>query len=97
MTKKATSERHRQVKSLQARYEKTLQVREFLSSEREIVIGLLEKSMRGQDRERINNLRTRIQEKDRQLHLVEEELRDIQAQLAEAERRLRDAQTGDGK
>jgi len=94
MTKKATSERHRQVKSLQARYEKTLQVREFLFSEREIVIGLLEKSMRGQDRERIKNLRTRIQEKDRQLHLVEEELRDIRAQLEEAERRLRDAQTG---
>ena len=97
MTNKATSGRHGQVKSLKARYEKALQVREFLSSEREIVIGLLEKSLRGQNRERVENLRTRVQEKDRQLHLVAEELRDIRAQLAEAERRLRDVQTDDPK
>jgi hypothetical protein len=97
MTNKATSERHKQVESLKAQYEKTLQVQEFLFSEREIVLGLLEKSLRGQDRERVNNLRTRVQEKDRQLHLVEEELRDIRAQLAEAERRLRGAQTGDAR
>jgi hypothetical protein len=90
MKDKATSGRQRQVKSLKARYEKALQVREFLFSEKEIVIGLLEKSMGGQNKERVENLRTRVQEKDRQLHLVEEELRDIRAQLAEAERRLRD-------
>ena len=89
----ATHQRQKQIQDLQARHKKALQVREFLVSERDIVLGLLEKSLRGQDRERMDNLRTRIHEKDRQLHLVDEELKEIQTQLAEAERRLRDAQS----
>jgi len=97
MPDKASSERQKRVQSLKARHEKTLQVREFLISEREIVIGLLERSLRGQDRERVDNLRTRVQEKDRQLHLVEEELKEIQTQLAEAERCLRETQASGSK
>jgi hypothetical protein len=92
MSDKAVDERQKQVQSLKALYEKALRLREFLLSEREIVIDLLKKSLGGQDRERIDNLRTRIQEKERQLHLVAEELEEIQVQLAEAERRLQDAQ-----
>ncbi len=88
----ATHRRQKQMQDLKARHEKALRVREFLVSERDIVLGLLEKSLRGQDRERMDNLRMRIHEKDRQLHLVDEELKEIQTQLAEAKRRLRDTQ-----
>lgn len=97
MTDKAVNERQKQVQNLKARLEKTMKVREFLTSEREIVMGLLEKSLGGQDLERVSILRNRIQEKERQLYLVEEELREILAQLAEKERRLRESQKGGPK
>lgn len=92
MPEKAVRERQKQVQSLRVLHEKALRLREFLLSEREIVIGLLKKSLDGQDKERIENLRVRIQEKERQLHLVEDEVKKIQDQLAEAERRLQNAQ-----
>lgn len=89
MPQKAARERQKKVKNLKLRQEKVLKLRDFLISEREIVIGLLEKSLGGQNGDRIDNLRRRIHEKDRQLHLVEEELKEIQAQLAEAESHLK--------
>ena len=95
MIDKAARERQKRVQSLKAQQEKTLKVRDFIFSERKIVIGLLEKSLGGQDRERVNNLRTRIQEKDRQLYLIEEELKEIKAKLVEAESRFRETQTDD--
>jgi hypothetical protein len=95
MIDKAARERQKRVQSLKVQQEKTLKVRDFLFSEREIVIRLLEKALGGQDRERVNNLRIRIQEKDRQLHLTKEELKEIKAKLVEAESRFREAQTDD--
>lgn len=94
MLDKALHQREKQVQNLKAQYEKALRLRDFLLSERKIVIGLLERSLRGQDRERVDNLRTRVQEKERQLHIVKDELREIQAQLREAERRLQRARRG---
>jgi hypothetical protein len=74
-------------------------VRTFLLSERNIVLGLLEKSLPGGDRERLDNLRTRIHEKDRQLQLVVLELQDIASPLKEAEQHCQEAEvpneTGD--
>jgi len=97
MPDKAVRERMKKVQSLKILHEKALSLREFLLSEKEIVVGLLQKSLRGQDGERVDNLRTRVQEKDRQLHLIEEELREIQVQLAEAESRLQQAQSAGAK
>jgi len=90
MSDRAAKEREKQVESLRLRQEKALRVREFLISEKEIVVGLLEKSLKGQDEERVDNLRARVHEKDRQFQLVEEELKEIDALLAEAESRLRE-------
>jgi hypothetical protein len=97
MPSKAVRERQKQVQSFKVLYEKALQLREFLLSEREIVIELLKKSLDTQDKERIDNLRTRIQEKERQLHLVEDELEKIRIQLAGAERRLQNARARGAK
>jgi len=94
MSEKAVRERQKKVNSLKVRQEKVLKLREFLISEKEIVIGLLEKSLGGQNGDRIDNLRRRIHEKERQLHLVEEELKEIQARLAEAESHLKDTWAG---
>jgi len=80
------------VENLEKDYQKALQVRAFLLSEREIVLGLLEKSLSGSDRERLDNLRIRIQEKNRQLQLVETELKEIASRLREAEERLQQAE-----
>jgi hypothetical protein len=91
MSDKAVREREKQVENLRSRQQKAMQVREFLISEKEIVVGLLEKALKGQDQERIDNLRTRVQEKDRQFQLVEEELKEIDALLAEAGSRLRES------
>ena len=91
MSDRAAKEREKQVENLRFRQEKALRVREFLVSEKEIVVGLLEKSLKGQDAERVDNLRTRVHEKDRQLQLVEEELKEIDALLAKAESRLRES------
>ena len=97
MSDRAAKEREKQVENLRFRQEKALRVREFLVSEKEIVVGLLEKSLRGQDEERVDNLRTRVHEKDRQLQLVEEELKEIDALLAKAESRLRESREETGQ
>ncbi len=91
MSKRAQEEREKQVESLNKEYQKTLQVRAFLLSERDIVLSLLEKSLSGSDRERLDNLRIRIREKNRQLQMVETELETITARLKEAEKRLQNA------
>jgi len=87
----------KQVEGLEKDYQKALQVRAFLLSEREIVLGLLEKSLSGGDRERLDNLRTRIHEKNRQLKLVETELKVIDSRLREAEERLQQAEASDDR
>jgi len=97
MSDRAAKEREKQVESLRLRQEKALRVREFLISEKEIVVRLLEKSLKGQDEERVDNLRARVHEKDRQFQLVEEELKEIDALLAEAESRLRESREEAGQ
>lgn len=89
MSDKAAAERRKQLESLQEQYHRTLQVRDFLVAERDIVLGLLQRS---KDWERLDNLRVRVQEKDRQLKLVTQELQDITKQLAEAQQRLREVE-----
>jgi len=95
MSKRAQKQWEKQVERLTKERQKALQVRAFLLSERDIVLGLLEKSLSGNDRERLDNLRTRIREKNRQLQLVETELKAIAVRLKEAEERLQDAETPD--
>jgi chromosome segregation ATPase len=68
-----------------------LQVRAFLLSERDIVLGLMEKSLGGGDQDRLDNLRVRIHEKERQLRLVEEELKEITTRLDEVNKRLQES------
>jgi hypothetical protein len=92
MSTRAVQRRKKQVEDLERDYQKALQVRAFLLSEREIVLGLLEKSLSHNDGERWDNLRTRIQEKNRQLQLVETELKDIASRLRAAQERLQQAQ-----
>jgi hypothetical protein len=70
-------------------------VRAFLLSEREIVLKLLERSMSAGDRERLDNLRTRIHEKNRQLRLIETEIKDISDRLSQAGERLQQAGESD--
>jgi|GEM_PF-2155131 len=96
MTTRAEEQWKKQVAGLERDYQKALQVRAFLLSEREIVLGLMEKSLSGGDRERVDNLRTRIHEKNRQLQLVETELKDIASRLREAEERLQQAEASGG-
>jgi hypothetical protein len=95
MSERAQKQWEKQVEILKREYQKALQVRAFLLSERQIVLRLLERSIPGGDRERLDNLRTRVHEKDRQLRLVEAELKDIASRLKEAERRLQDAGASD--
>jgi hypothetical protein len=95
MSTRAQEQWRKQVEGLERDHQKALQVRAFLLSEREIVLGLLEKSLSGSDRERRDNLRTRIHEKNRQLQLVETELKDIASRLREAKDRLQQAETSD--
>ena len=97
MSTPAEKQWEKQVEGLERDYQKALQVRAFLLSEREIVLGLLEKSLSGSDRERVDNLRTRIHEKNRQLQLVETELEEIASRLREAEERLQQAQASGDK
>ena len=89
MSDKAAAERRKQLESLQEQYHRTLQVRDFLVAERDIVLGLLQRS---KDWERLDNLRVRVQEKDRQLKLVTQELQDITERLVDAKQRLREAE-----
>jgi hypothetical protein len=91
MSEKARNEWKKQMENLKKERQKALQVRAFLVSEREIVLRLLEKSMPGGDTERLNNLRTRVHEKDRQLQLVERELKELSARLKETEERFHSA------
>jgi hypothetical protein len=96
MGTKARNERQKQLESINIEQQKALQVRAFLVSEREIVLGLLEKSLPRGDHERLDNLRVRLHEKERQLQLVEQELKEISSRLEEAQRRLREAPAEDG-
>jgi len=88
MSEKARNEWKKQMENLKKERQKALQVRAFLVSEREIVLRLLEKSMPGGDTERLNNLRTRVHEKDHQLQLVERELKELSARIKETEERF---------
>jgi hypothetical protein len=97
MGTRAQKQWSKQIEHLERDYQKALQVRAFLLSEREIVLGLLEKSLSGGDRERVDNLRIRIHEKNRQLQLVEAELKEITARLREARERLQRAGASDEK
>ena len=97
MATKAQERWRKQVETLDRDHQKALQVRAFLLSEREIVLRLLEKSLSGGDQERLDNLRVRIHEKNRQLQLVEAELKDIASRLREAEEHLQRAETSDQK
>jgi hypothetical protein len=90
MSTKARDERERQLENLDRERQKALQVRAFLISEREIVLGLLEKSLPRGDHERLDNLRVRLHEKERQLQLVEQELNEISSRQEAAQRRLRE-------
>jgi hypothetical protein len=92
MSTRAIQRGRKQIEDLERDHQKTLQVRAFLLSEREIVLGLLEKSLSGGDGERSANLRTRIQEKNRQLQLIETELKDIASRLRAAQERLQQAE-----
>jgi hypothetical protein len=85
----------KKVEDLEKDHQKALQVRAFLLSEREIVLKLLERSMSAGDRERLDNLRTRIHEKNRQLRLIETEIKDISDRLSQAGERLQQAGESD--